>query len=72
MIDAYRDVRGGNVTKQIIQFNLFDRMSPCTRRVACFNERAVSLYKKLGFTIEKTVTHKTLGKPFYIMSRREV
>lgn len=40
--------------------------------VACFNERAVSLYKKLGFTIEKTVTHKTLGKPFYIMNRREV
>ncbi|MFQ8703435.1 MAG: GNAT family N-acetyltransferase [Eisenbergiella sp.] len=40
--------------------------------VACFNERAVSLYKKLGFMIEKTVMHKTLGKPFYIMSRREV
>ena len=33
MIDAYRDVRGGNVTKQMIQFNLFDRMSPCTLRV---------------------------------------
>lgn len=35
--------------------------------VACFNERAVSLYKKFGFTIERTVTHKVSGMPFYIM-----
>lgn len=38
--------------------------------VACFNKRAISLYKKVGFTIEKTVTHKKSGNSFYIMIKQ--
>ena len=38
--------------------------------VACFNKRAISLYEKVGFVVERTVTHKTLGQPFYIMVRQ--
>ncbi len=37
--------------------------------VACFNKRAISLYKKLGFSIERTVTHKISGEPYYIMTK---
>lgn len=40
--------------------------------VACFNERAISLYKKIGFTIERIITHKISGKPFYIMVKQRV
>lgn len=35
--------------------------------VACFNKRAISLYKKIGFAVERTVTHKTSEQQFYIM-----
>lgn len=38
--------------------------------VACFNERAISLYQKIGFTIERMITHKISGKPFYIMVKQ--
>ena len=38
--------------------------------VACFNERAISLYRKIGFTIERILTHKISGKPFYIMVKQ--
>lgn len=35
--------------------------------VACFNQRAITLYKKVGFIVETTVTHKASGNLFYIM-----
>lgn len=42
---------------------------PLRLTVASFNERAISLYKRAGFTVERTVKHKISGAPFYIMSR---
>ena len=39
--------------------------------VACFNERAISLYKKMGFTVERTIIHKISGKPFFVMVQQK-
>ncbi len=36
--------------------------------VACFNTRAVNLYRKLGFEILEEVTHKNSRARFYIMN----
>lgn len=40
---------------------------PLRLTAAYFNKRAISLYKKIGFIIERTVTHKISWEPFYIM-----
>lgn len=48
------------------------RQTPCVPlrlTVAAFNTRAVSLYKRMGFTVERTVTHKISGASFFIMIR---
>lgn len=39
--------------------------------VACFNERAIHLYKQLGFKIQKEVTHAKSQQKFYIMLKDE-
>lgn len=39
--------------------------------VACFNERAIHLYKQLGFKIQKEVTHAKSQQKFYIMLKNE-
>ena len=44
---------------------------PLRLTVACFNERAISLYKKIGFSVERIITHKISGKPFYVMVKQE-
>ena len=36
--------------------------------VACFNMRAMNLYKKLGFEISEDVTHKNSRARFYLMN----
>lgn len=35
--------------------------------VAAFNERAMSVYRKLGFEISASLTHKSSYAPFYLM-----
>ena len=39
--------------------------------VACFNERAIHLYKQLGFHVQKEVTHAKSRQKFYIMLKDE-
>lgn len=35
--------------------------------VACFNQRAITVYKRIGFCIHSTVTHAISKQPFYVM-----
>ena len=35
--------------------------------VACFNKRAMRLYEKMGFVVEKEVKHSRSGMDFYVM-----
>jgi len=42
---------------------------PLRLTVASFNLRAISLYKKVGFVVERAVTHKRSGISFLIMIR---
>lgn len=49
--------------------NLLGHKANFRLSVAQFNERAIKLYRKAGFTFHQTVTHKSLNMPFYIMLR---
>lgn len=49
--------------------NLLGHKTNFRLSVAQFNERAIKLYSKAGFTLHQTVTHKSLNMPFYIMLR---
>ena len=40
---------------------------PIRLTVASFNQRAITVYKRIGFCIQNTVTHKISKQSFYVM-----